>query len=60
MFDRMKLFNNSAPLWRPVAFCVAAVGDIFGRSNYDIHARVFCFVFLGLVIWSLGGGSACV
>lgn len=48
MFDRMKLFNNSAPLWRPVAFCVAAVGDIFGRSNYDIHARVFffCCVFL--------------
>ena len=43
MFDRMKLFNNSAPLWRPVAFCIAVVRDIFGGVIMT-YMRVFVVV----------------
>ena len=43
MFDRMKLFSNSAPVWRPVAFCVAVVRDIFGGVIIT-YMRVFVVV----------------
>ena len=49
MFDRMKLLNNSVPLCRSVAFCVAAVRDIFGGVRAFLS---FLFFFWRLLIWS--------